>query len=107
MTSLEIDSIFSLVSGVLLLGNVEITAASKQGVPDAAAIDSKNQIVLKQAARLLFLDYEQIVDRFLTKTQKAGNQTIQGVWKKDEANILKDSLAKVIMMIIRQRLLCI
>lgn len=95
ITPEEIDSIIYIISGVLLLGNVEIASVEKQGLPNASHIDSKNRQLLIEACELLFLDPSLVEEGLLVKISKAGNQEIRGAWKQDEAIILKDSLAKV------------
>lgn len=95
MTSTEIESIFSIVSGVLLLGNIHITCTEKQGFPDAADLNPENQQLLMDACQLLFLDPILVREGLLVRISKAGGQEIRGAWKAEEANLLKDSLAKV------------
>lgn len=47
MTDDEVDSVLSLVSGILLLGNVGITGRERGGIPNAAAIEGSDAVVFK------------------------------------------------------------
>lgn len=87
-------SIFSIVSGVLLLGNVEIGTEARPGVPDAACLDDANRALLKEACELLFLDPALVEEGIVTKISKAGGEEVRGSWKQTEAGMLKDSLSK-------------
>lgn len=88
-------SLFSLVSGVLMLGNVDIGSEFRDGVPDAAHLSACAQTVLHDACALLFLDASRVEAELLTKTCCAGTETIRGPWRCCEARVLRDSLAKV------------
>eukprot|EP00921_Rhytidocystis_pertsovi_P020999 GHVQ01033545.1.p1 GENE.GHVQ01033545.1~~GHVQ01033545.1.p1 ORF type:complete len:823 (-),score=114.93 GHVQ01033545.1:582-3050(-) len=87
-------ALWSIVSGVLLLGNVEITAKERQGVEMAADISGAGAEVLKQACELLFLPYDKVVHELTVKTTYAGGQQILGVWTKEDSCMLAASLAK-------------
>ncbi|PFH35758.1 myosin A [Besnoitia besnoiti] len=90
----EIDSIWSIVSGVLLLGNVEVSATKSGGIDDAAAIEGKNLDVFKDACELLFLDAERVRQELTIKVSFAGGNRIEGRWKQADGDMLKSSLAK-------------
>ncbi|KFG62498.1 myosin A [Toxoplasma gondii RUB] len=94
LTEDEVASVWSIVSGVLLLGNVEVTATKDGGIDDAAAIEGKNLEVFKKACGLLFLDAERIREELTVKVSYAGNQEIRGRWKQEDGDMLKSSLAK-------------
>lgn len=89
-------SIFSLVSGVLLLGNVEIAASSREGIPDAAHLTPEASATLRDACQLLFLDLPSVQQELLTKTRHAGGEAVRGPWRCTEAQVLRDSLAKAV-----------
>eukprot|EP00921_Rhytidocystis_pertsovi_P005442 GHVQ01009377.1.p1 GENE.GHVQ01009377.1~~GHVQ01009377.1.p1 ORF type:complete len:867 (+),score=136.57 GHVQ01009377.1:255-2855(+) len=90
----ERDSVFSIVSGVLLLGNVDVIATEKAGVEDAADITGAADDLLTTACSLLFLDRELVKKELLVKTTYAAGHTITGVWRRHEAQMLKESLSK-------------
>lgn len=90
----DIDTVWSIVSGVLLLGNVEIESTQFSGVPDAAKVaDTKT---FQQACDLLFLPMEKVQHEIVTKTTLAGGQRIEGHWTKKESEMLAASLSKAI-----------
>lgn len=95
LTEAEKESIFSIVSGILLLGNVEISSIEKQGIPDAASLAEEPRQLLHEACGLLYLDSALIEEGLSVKISNAGGQEIRGPWKQDEGRTLKDSLAKV------------
>ncbi|KAK2194494.1 bifunctional P-loop containing nucleoside triphosphate hydrolase/Myosin head [Babesia duncani] len=90
----QINCIWSLLSGILLLGNIEFTAITKDGIDDAASISNIN--VFNDACDLLFLDRNALQDVFLTKITTAGNNVITGPRKLADAQVLQTSLSKAI-----------
>eukprot|EP00922_Rhytidocystis_sp_ex-Travisia-forbesii_P048908 GHVS01072820.1.p1 GENE.GHVS01072820.1~~GHVS01072820.1.p1 ORF type:complete len:827 (-),score=100.82 GHVS01072820.1:234-2714(-) len=96
MTAEEIDSIWSIVSGVLLLGNVKYDSEEKSGIPDAAVIQGEGLKTLSRACDMLFLPVDRVQHELTVKTTYAGGQKIEGCWKKHEADMLTQSLAKAI-----------
>eukprot|EP00921_Rhytidocystis_pertsovi_P010940 GHVQ01017620.1.p2 GENE.GHVQ01017620.1~~GHVQ01017620.1.p2 ORF type:complete len:1212 (-),score=252.59 GHVQ01017620.1:6043-9678(-) len=90
----EIESVLSIVSGVLLMGNVKMLAQEICGIPDAAAIDKESKVLFKDACELLFLDPAATEKELTTKTTMAGNQVIEGPWRLDDGQVLKESLSK-------------
>lgn len=95
MTEDEKSAVLSIVSGVMLLGNVEVSSIEKQGVPDSGNIDGSAKTLLAEACELLFLNPSLVEEGLLVKISRAGGQEIRGTWKQAEAKMLKDSLAKV------------
>lgn len=94
LTSEEIDAIFSIVSGVLLMGNVKVIGVAKEGLPNASELDPNTKEVFETACGLMALDAPKTEEGLTVKYSHAGNQTIKGCWKEDEADMLKASLAK-------------
>eukprot|EP01054_Gregarina_sp_Poly1_P006865 Gregarina_sp_Poly_1__6864@NODE_371_length_9145_cov_221_025777_g306_i0_p1_GENE_NODE_371_length_9145_cov_221_025777_g306_i0NODE_371_length_9145_cov_221_025777_g306_i0_p1_ORF_typecomplete_len673_score132_72Myosin_head/PF00063_21/3e154TniB/PF05621_11/0_0016AAA_16/PF13191_6/0_022AAA_22/PF13401_6/4_4e03AAA_22/PF13401_6/0_14AAA_30/PF13604_6/0_027AAA_30/PF13604_6/9_7e03Adeno_IVa2/PF02456_15/6_2Adeno_IVa2/PF02456_15/9ABC_tran/PF00005_27/0_062AAA_10/PF12846_7/0_15TsaE/PF02367_17/0_31_NODE_371_length_9145_ len=94
LTAEQSDSIMSIVSGVILMGNVVIKAVAKQGLDDAAEIDQGSRGTFEDACALLFLDPAKVEEGLCVKISVAGGAEIRGCWKRDEADMLKASLAK-------------
>eukprot|EP00917_Polyrhabdina_sp_WS-2016_P020973 GHVP01045222.1.p1 GENE.GHVP01045222.1~~GHVP01045222.1.p1 ORF type:complete len:809 (+),score=141.40 GHVP01045222.1:80-2428(+) len=90
------DSIWSIVSAILLLGNVEVTQCERDGVPDASFISDEGKKDLLVVCKLLGLNPDLLADSFVNKITYAGKEQIKGVWKAPEALMLKESLAKAI-----------
>lgn len=90
----QVDSVWSVVSGVLLLGNVQISAAKIGGIDDAAAIEGANLETFKTACSLLFIDSDAILRELTTKVTYAGGQKVESRWKQEDGDMLKSSLAK-------------
>ncbi|GFE55860.1 myosin A [Babesia ovis] len=90
----EIDTILSILSGVLLLGNVEIGATSVDGIDDAAKIVNKD--VFTDACNLLFLDPNYLETELTIKITSAGNNQIKGPRKMADGEVLKTSVCKAI-----------
>lgn len=90
----EVSSIWSIVSGVLMLGNVEISAVKEGGIDDAAAIDGESLAVFNDACNLLFLDAQRVKEELTIKVSYAGGNRIEGRWKQQDGDMLKSSLAK-------------
>ncbi|CBZ54561.1 hypothetical protein NCLIV_049900 [Neospora caninum Liverpool] len=94
LTEDEVASVWSIVSGVLLLGNVEVTATKDGGIDDAAAIEGASLEVFNKACQLLFLDAQRVREELTIKISYAGGQQIKGRWKQEDGDMLKSSLAK-------------
>lgn len=90
----QIDTIWSIVSGVLLMGNVKIGSKSEAGLDDAAVIDANSEQTFKDACQLLFLNSENLRTELTVKITYAGNNKIEGRWKQGESDVLKSSVAK-------------
>ncbi|EDO05431.1 myosin A [Babesia bovis T2Bo] len=90
----EIDTILSVLSGVLLMGNVEIGATSVDGIDDAAMIVNKD--VFNTACNLLYLDPALLETELTVKITSAGNNQIKGPRKKQDGEVLKTSVCKAI-----------
>ena len=88
------SAVFSILSGVLLIGNTKITAQEKQGVPDAAHATGESLGILKEAASLLFVDAEALAHNILRKQTKVGNQLLEGPRTHREADMMIKSVAK-------------
>ncbi|OEH74303.1 putative myosin A [Cyclospora cayetanensis] len=96
LTEEQINSVWSIVSGVLLLGNVEVTATKQGGLDDAAGIEGENLETFQNACRLLFIDADAILRELTLKVTYAGNQKVESRWKQADGDMLKSSLAKAI-----------
>lgn len=92
----QIETIFSIVSGVLLMGNVEFTKADLPGFDDAAEISSASKRDFDTACELMFLDKFKVEQALLEKITFAGGSEIKGRWKCEEAKVLAASLSKAI-----------
>ncbi|OXB71841.1 UNVERIFIED_CONTAM: hypothetical protein H355_013664, partial [Colinus virginianus] len=92
----EISSVWSVVSGVLLLGNVNICAVKAGGLDDAAGIEGKDLEVFNRAMQLMFLDAERIREELTIKITYAGGNKVEGRWKQQDGDMLKSSLAKAV-----------
>lgn len=92
----EINTIWSLLSGVLLLGNVEIQSQEAAGVPDAAHLSSETRSILSQCCKLLFLDPAETEREFLFNVKVIGNQSIESPVTLSAAQVNRDSLAKAV-----------
>ncbi|BAM38975.1 myosin a [Theileria orientalis strain Shintoku] len=88
------DTVLSVLSGVLLLGNVVIEGEERDGLVDAAVVTNTN--VLRDASDLLFLDYDQLVYNLTTKSTNAGGSVIVSPRRRDDSNVLKMSLSKAV-----------
>lgn len=88
------SSVFSILSGVLLIGNTKIIAKDIQGVPDGASILPETSGILMESAELLFVDYEELVYRILKKETKVGNNMVEGPRTFREADMIIKSIAK-------------
>ncbi|KAL8425451.1 hypothetical protein Efla_006850 [Eimeria flavescens] len=87
-------TIWSLVSGVLLLGNVKTVGKKEGGVDNAAAIAGESANVLRDACDLLFLDCSRVLTELTIKVTYAGNNKIEGRWTVEDSDMLRGSLAK-------------
>eukprot|EP01071_Lankesteria_metandrocarpae_P005010 Lankesteria_metandrocarpae@DN3807_c0_g1_i1.p1 len=87
-------SIFSIVSGVLMLGNVDIVAKELDGVPDAAVIADTHREEFENACKLLYLDPKKTEEGICIKISFAGGNEIRGRWGQPDGLILMQSLCK-------------
>eukprot|EP01055_Gregarina_sp_Pseudo9_P000942 Gregarina_sp_Pseudo_9__941@NODE_15_length_6304_cov_17_343815_g13_i0_p1_GENE_NODE_15_length_6304_cov_17_343815_g13_i0NODE_15_length_6304_cov_17_343815_g13_i0_p1_ORF_typecomplete_len831_score196_02Myosin_head/PF00063_21/2_5e175TniB/PF05621_11/0_0044AAA_22/PF13401_6/1_2e04AAA_22/PF13401_6/0_093AAA_16/PF13191_6/0_15AAA_30/PF13604_6/0_089ABC_tran/PF00005_27/0_22ABC_tran/PF00005_27/1_6e04_NODE_15_length_6304_cov_17_343815_g13_i0762568 len=94
LTPDESDSIMSIVSGVILMGNVAVNGVAKSGLDDAAEIDEGSRKTFEDACTLLFIDPKATEEGLCVKISIAGGAEIKGCWKKEEAEMLKASLVK-------------
>ncbi|PHJ20783.1 myosin c, partial [Cystoisospora suis] len=88
------DSVFSILSGLLLAGNIQIGAQAAQGVPDAAFLSPGDESVLREACELMRIDEGRLRRTLLVKETKVGGQVIEGLRTKDEAVTSIQSLSK-------------
>ncbi|EPR64013.1 myosin C [Toxoplasma gondii GT1] len=94
ITGSKRHSVFSILSGLLLIGNVSIEGKDAQGVPDAAYISPQSEEILEEACQLLSVDDAALKKEILVKSTKVGPQVIEGVRTKDEAKTSVLSLSK-------------
>ncbi|KNC35798.1 myosin-A [Plasmodium falciparum RAJ116] len=90
----DIEVIFSIVAGILTLGNVRLIEKQEAGLSDAAAIMDEDMSVFNKACELMYLDPELIKREILIKVTVAGGTKIEGRWNKNDAEVLKSSLCK-------------
>lgn len=90
----EMDCVFSCVSGVLLLGNVEVKGENREGIPDAATI--VNMDVFNTACELLAIDPALVKSGLITKITQASGQEIRGVYPVKDTHVIKESMSKAI-----------
>lgn len=90
----QINTIFSILAGILTLGNVKIVEKNEAGLSDAAAIDDSDMGSFKQACDLMFIDAEQVKKELIIKVTIAGGNAIEGRWNRADAEVLKSSLCK-------------
>lgn len=88
------SSVYSILSGVLLIGNTKITPHEMQGVPDAAHVSTESLNILKEAGGLLFVDPTRLAQEVLRKHTKVGNQMLEGPRTFREADMMVKSVAK-------------
>ncbi|PFH37755.1 myosin D [Besnoitia besnoiti] len=94
LTEAETCTIWSLVSGVLLLGNAKPTGKTEAGVENAASYVGESEVALKNACGLLFLDFSSILHELTVKTTYAGNNKVESRWTATDSEMLRASLAK-------------
>ncbi|SBS87823.1 myosin A, putative [Plasmodium malariae] len=94
LTDDQIDVIFSIVAGILTMGNVRLVEKAEAGLTDAAAILDEDMAVFTKACELMFLDAELVKREILIKVTVAGGNKIEGRWNKKDADVLKWSLCK-------------
>lgn len=91
----EVDTIFSIVSGVLMLGNVIFLSKNIAGQDNAAELDQKSKSSLADACDLLFLDDPGKVADYLCSTTKIiGKEEVTVRVQHGEAVSLTHSLCK-------------
>ncbi|CDJ58648.1 myosin A, putative [Eimeria maxima] len=88
------STVFSILSGVLLIGNTKVASLEKQGMPDAAHVTGESLAVLKESASLLFVDPDKLAQNILRKQTKVGNQLLEGPRTYREADMMIKSVAK-------------
>ncbi|EPR62459.1 myosin D [Toxoplasma gondii ME49] len=94
MTETETCTIWSIVSGVLLMGNAKPTGKTEAGVENAACFVGESEAALRNACSLLFLDYPSILHELTVKTTYAGSNKIESRWTVPDSEMLRASLAK-------------
>eukprot|EP00920_Eleutheroschizon_duboscqi_P009235 GHVT01021103.1.p1 GENE.GHVT01021103.1~~GHVT01021103.1.p1 ORF type:complete len:782 (-),score=166.30 GHVT01021103.1:722-3067(-) len=94
MTDDEKDAVHSIVSGVLLMGNVDVTQRDEGGMSDAAIIEGEGRKTLDEACRLMKLEPDAVHHELTIKTSFAGGQKIEARWKQEDSVMLSSSLAK-------------
>ncbi|KAL8453554.1 hypothetical protein Emag_001773 [Eimeria magna] len=88
------SSVYSILSGVLLIGNARLSEKEMQGVPDAAFASGDTLGIIKEAAGLLFVDPSSLSHNVLRKQTKVGNQVLEGPRTYREAGMIIKSIAK-------------
>eukprot|EP00917_Polyrhabdina_sp_WS-2016_P014637 GHVP01031990.1.p1 GENE.GHVP01031990.1~~GHVP01031990.1.p1 ORF type:complete len:828 (+),score=177.56 GHVP01031990.1:27-2510(+) len=94
MSKEEKDTVYSIVSGVLAIGDVAIASVEKEGVPDAAEIPESERIKFNEACELMGLDAAKVEEGMTIKISMAGGKELRGIWGQKDATMLKDSLSK-------------
>ncbi|GAW82149.1 myosin A [Plasmodium gonderi] len=94
LTENQIEVIFSIVAGILTLGNVRLVEKAEAGLNDAAAIHDADMDIFNRACELMFLDPESVKRELLIKVTIAGGNKIEGRWNKNDAEVLQLSLCK-------------
>lgn len=94
MDASTVESVLSLVSGVLLLGNVRIDKEAIDGLPDAAVICKEDRKEFEKACELLFLDPAGVEEGLLVRMTVAGFYEVKGRWTQHQSELLKESLCK-------------
>uniref|UniRef100_A0A3B0MIE6 Myosin-A n=1 Tax=Theileria annulata TaxID=5874 RepID=A0A3B0MIE6_THEAN len=94
LTEEQKETVLSLLSGVLLLGNVQISGEEREGLTDASVIT--NESLLRDCAELLYLDYDQLKYDLTMKKTMVGGGEIVSPRRKDESEVLKKSLSKAV-----------
>nr|XP_027200343.1 myosin-A-like [Dermatophagoides pteronyssinus] len=94
VTDAEFDGIMKCLSAVLLMGNVEIVAERREGLPNAAAIKQLDNLHL--LSNLIEIDSADLLNALTVKTFAAGGagKTVKGVYTASEAVVVRDSMAK-------------
>lgn len=87
-------SVYSILSGVLLVGNVKIVEKEMQGVPDAAYAPPEAVALLNEVSGLLFVDAGKFSHTILRKHTKIGTQNLEGPRTIREASMMIKSIAK-------------
>eukprot|EP01056_Protomagalhaensia_sp_Gyna25_P005567 Protomagalhaensia_sp_Gyna_25__5566@NODE_760_length_2680_cov_63_492238_g596_i0_p1_GENE_NODE_760_length_2680_cov_63_492238_g596_i0NODE_760_length_2680_cov_63_492238_g596_i0_p1_ORF_typecomplete_len866_score208_02Myosin_head/PF00063_21/1_9e186TniB/PF05621_11/0_0065TniB/PF05621_11/76TniB/PF05621_11/1_3e04ABC_tran/PF00005_27/0_0049AAA_22/PF13401_6/0_091AAA_22/PF13401_6/9_1e02AAA_22/PF13401_6/2_2e03AAA_16/PF13191_6/0_12RNA_helicase/PF00910_22/4_7RNA_helicase/PF00910_22/2e02T2SSE/PF00437_20/0_2AAA_19/PF len=91
----EIHAIFSIVAGVLKLGNVEFVGKNIDGADDAAELEPKSMETLREACSLLFLDdFQKVADGLRTTFKQIGGEDVMMRVQKRDAYLLCASLGK-------------
>lgn len=95
-TTDETQDVLSIVSGILLLSNVQFDGALIDGVDDAAVLDSQSKTILREACDLMFLDgnYAQVEQGMESSVKQFGKDFITTRLKRKEAITACQSLAR-------------
>jgi len=88
MTQSDITSLMRVVSGCLLLGNVETTGA------DSGRLAEGGEDILKTVSDLFACSYETLISALTVKITKAAGEEIKGTYREDELSVNIKSLAK-------------
>ncbi|KAL8426640.1 hypothetical protein Efla_005897 [Eimeria flavescens] len=88
------SSVYSILSGVLLIGNAKVIEKEMQGVPDAAFASADSVALIIEAAELLFVDSATLTHNVLRKHTKVGNQVLEGPRTHRDATMVIKSIAK-------------
>merc|ERR1719376_382565 len=88
MTQSDITSLMRVVSGCLLLGNVETTGA------DSGRLAEGGEDILKTVSELFACCYETLISALTVKITKAAGEEIKGPYREDELSVNIKSLAK-------------
>eukprot|EP00923_Selenidium_pygospionis_P018485 GHVN01032343.1.p1 GENE.GHVN01032343.1~~GHVN01032343.1.p1 ORF type:complete len:860 (-),score=87.78 GHVN01032343.1:953-3424(-) len=92
----QIHSVLSMVSGVMLMGNVEMEGISLDGLHNACQLKSASRQTFTDACSLLFLDPAAVEEALTTKTSVIGGETVKGRFQLEEGEVLKQSLSKAV-----------
>lgn len=90
----DIQSIYSILAGILLLGNVTVAVKPLEGEPNAGVIEGSSLQVLNKACNMLYLDSSRIHTATTTKNTIAGNQEISSPRASGDVEMLLKSLMK-------------
>ncbi|PFH33040.1 myosin E [Besnoitia besnoiti] len=96
LTVEEIESIWSALSGVLLLGNVNLEARESAGEAEAAAFSAGAEATLERCCKLLCVDSRALQKELRFRVKLIGDQEIESPNRLTDALIIRDSLAKAV-----------
>lgn len=86
----EYDFIFSILSAILLLGNIKMTG------DDMAQVSEESEETFRNVCSLLEIDEEFVREALCVKISIAGHDIVRGYWDQKYADILKESFAKAL-----------
>ncbi|EPT30778.1 myosin E [Toxoplasma gondii TgCatPRC2] len=92
----DVESLWSIIAGVLLLGNVHLESRETDGQPNAAALTPDGEATLQKCCALLFVDEEAVKKEILYKVKTIGDQQIESPNSLSDALMNRDSLAKAV-----------